>query len=573
MAIIRKVTDPKKIVTDPELLRDLVRQGIDKDYVEFHEDYTTEHPSAKFYRDLKSGKQLMVICGLPRVEDAGRKIEAGWSAEKDRYRAKANLVSAVVEGTEVQVSVKLGKASWNPQLFLNSVEQSCGKAILLETDPDNEYYQNNVLGWDYGICKRRLRLIEGAILEKYIFNADPQGELVIKSNWQGELKPSGYYAVDATGRSLPFLAIDDIKDIPTSSFANAVYPVEVDDTLTAYSTSSDGYIAADDPAWADVHGGQCGVDIETCNTMATAEILCPYTGATATPHYWIYRGFLYFDTSSLGAEATISAATLSLYGNQADETDATHGDLGIVDGVQGDPFDTGDHYDHLSKTTLGADSYYDNDTFSTSGYNDKALNATGRGWINKTGTTLFCLRVKGDIDNLTPTGDNRCYPWANEKGTGYQPKLVITYTATVEKTSSDGGSGSETLLSRAYALPEVGAGSESLGPRLLGAMEEGGGGETLLARLLAGAETASGLDASGLIFLSSDVGLGSDTVLALEALLAGDDSSSGIDTSFLIKVLLSSDSGLGTEAMAGSDSFTVKIETAPGERHETTPGG
>jgi len=255
------------------------------------------------------------------------------------------------------------------------------------------------------------------------------------------------------------------------------------------------------------------------------------------------------------------------------ETDAGHPDIGIVEGVQGDPFDAADFGDHLLKTTLGADTYYDYATFVVA-YNDKALNATGMGWINKTGTTKFCLRSRGDIEDLEPNGGNWVDLYMNEQGAGYQPKLVVTYS--VAKTSSDTGQGAETLLSRAYILPEVGTGSESLGSRLLGVAEEGGGTETLLARLLASTETASGLDFGGLFFVSSDVGSGLDAILALEVLLTGADSGSGIDMSSLIKVLLSADSGLGTdvvvtllagiavgELVVGSDRLVVKVESAP----------
>jgi len=36
---IAKVTDPAKRATDPVLLKKLAQQGIDKDYVEFSQDY------------------------------------------------------------------------------------------------------------------------------------------------------------------------------------------------------------------------------------------------------------------------------------------------------------------------------------------------------------------------------------------------------------------------------------------------------------------------------------------------------------------------------------------------------
>lgn len=577
----QKVTDPKKIVTDPELLRDLVRQGIDRDYVEFHEDYTIEHPSAKFYRDLKSGKQFMVVSGLPRVEDTGRKIEVGWLAAEGRYYAKANLFSAVVEGMAVRVSIRLDKATWNPQLFLNGVEQSCSEATLLGVDPDNENYHNNVLEWDYGFCKRRLRLIEGAILERWIVPQNPYGEVRIKHNQSGELKLGfGVYQIN-----------DDEEVVPASVFAEAEYPLEIGASLTVYSTSSDGMLVRNPvgETWAQVH------DNANAESAHTGFDFIYATGTWTGTKFNISRAVEFWDTSALGASAVISAATVGLYGDgdrTTQESDATYADIAVVEatGVLDTGLVVGDYGDLEPSTTLGS-AYHDISAgWNEADYNTLTLTEAGRGWISKTGTTMLAIRTRVDIDDAVggdPTGRNDVNWWSSEKGTGFQPKLVITYTAPVEKTSSDSGSGSETLLSRAYVLPEVGTGSEALGSRLLAAVEQGAGAETLLARLLAGAETALGLDAGGLIFTSSDVGSGSDVVLALEALLTGADSGSGIDTSFIIKALLSADSGLGTEAIAallarvvtgelmvGSDRLVVKIESAPmGGGMRLPPGG
>lgn len=53
-----KVTDPQKVVTDELVLRELQRQGIDKNFVEFVQDYAPRSrgkeysPTAKFYRAL-----------------------------------------------------------------------------------------------------------------------------------------------------------------------------------------------------------------------------------------------------------------------------------------------------------------------------------------------------------------------------------------------------------------------------------------------------------------------------------------------------------------------------------------
>ena len=40
---------------------------------------------------------------------------------------------------------------------------------LLDIDPMNENYPNNTLEWDYGICLRRVRLIEGRLLGSWVF--------------------------------------------------------------------------------------------------------------------------------------------------------------------------------------------------------------------------------------------------------------------------------------------------------------------------------------------------------------------------------------------------------------------
>jgi len=156
------------------------------------------------------------------------------------------------------------------------------------------------------------------------------------------------------------------------------------------------------------------------------------------------------------------------------------------------------------------------------------------------------------------------------------------------KTSSDTGSGVDSSSQAAtLTKSETGSGLEALGSRLLGAAEEGGGAEALLARLLASTETASGLEVGAIFFSSSDVGSGLDTILVLQALLTGADSGSGIDTSFIIKALFSTDSGLGTDAIAallarivagelmvGSDCLVVKIESAPkGGGMRLPPGG
>jgi len=47
-----------------------------------------------------------------------------------------------------------------------------------------------------------LQLARGAVIEKYIFDANPGADVVIKSNAGGNLESGLYYARDATGLEL-----------------------------------------------------------------------------------------------------------------------------------------------------------------------------------------------------------------------------------------------------------------------------------------------------------------------------------------------------------------------------------
>ena len=134
-----------------------------------------------------------------------------------------------------------------------------------------------------------------------------------------------------------------------------------------------------------------------------------------------------------------------------------------------------------------------------------------------------------------------------ETGTG-------TEFASKAFSSADSGSGVESLLTRLLATSEIGTGTEALLSRLFRHTDSGLGADTGLTLLatLARAETGSGLDAFiNLIttaLATSDTGLGVDKLLGRGISLV--DAGSGLDTATLYKVFLSTDSGVGLEALA-----------------------
>lgn len=434
MAKFQKIIDPTKIVTDSVVLKHLERGGIDKGYVALSESYTKAHPTVKLYRDGVSRQMIACCSGLPKVTPQGRSIVPLWHRTSGAiYRADENLFTAKIKLSKSHVAVGAREALWNPTVYLNGKKQSCGKPTLLETDPTNGNYHHNVLEWDYGLCRHRLRLIEGTILELWIFSENPGGDVVIKSNTQGDLPAKGYYAMDAEGKPLiGFEAVEDEKRLPSGIWQDAVYPVTVDDTYTGYSTTSDGslhnqnmgmepdeYLASHDAAEALV------LD-DTAECMTLGQKMTDYGDYKV---YSIWRDFVYFSVPGWGM--IISAGTLSFYGS-VDGAD-TNFDITVQIGSGTPP--TYPH-DPLAEADFDKD-FYSGDGgsvgtagFTTAGYNNITLNATGYGWINPGGNTKFCIRSSRDIASIAPPDETNEYVtmWATEKGIGYQPKLVITFT-------------------------------------------------------------------------------------------------------------------------------------------------
>ncbi len=430
-----KVTDPDKMVTDPVLLMVLAEQGVDKDYVEFFQDYAPsslgkEHsPYAKFYRDLNSNKRFMVVSGLPMVDADGVKIEVGWRVAGINYFSeKNNLFRARVQGTDVELMVRNDqpdgrkandRLSYRPQLFLNGVGQLPAQSVLLSIDPVNSNYQENTIEWDYGICKRRLRIIEGSILGSWVFAQKPSGEVRIRYNQVGDYKL----------RLGQFKITDDEELIRPEDFDELAlmggYPVTVSDSATFYSdptTSVDGFVTNQGTVWATVHNATSGSAVDYTGTFFY--ILCRWY----SPNYRIDRAPVLFPTATLPDTATITAATLSI--NSAGREGTSGRSYNVYSSSPG------------SNTILAVEDFdaIGVIAFSTAVtqvawpalgvYVNFILNSSGIANISTTDVSKFSLReVIKDVGNVAPTDNIYADGYAAEQGSGYKPKLVVTYTA------------------------------------------------------------------------------------------------------------------------------------------------
>ena len=220
------------------------------------------------------------------------------------------------------------------------------------------------------------------------------------------------------------------------------------DTLTAYpdpspeTTTVDGHVGYTGSGETysqvrDAASGTNAVDSET-----TLDIMSRFNGS----NYIIRRGFFLFDTSSLTASATISAATLSLSSNTGNNSNANSTSINIyaTTPASNTALVSAD-YSQIGSTAQCDTSI--NISSLTSGYNDFVLNSTGLGNISKTGVSKFGGRiVERDVTSSAPTGTNYAAIYAAEQaGVTNDPKLVVTYLVQINPSVSDTATTGDTI--------------------------------------------------------------------------------------------------------------------------------
>lgn len=153
----------------------------------------------------------------------------------------------------------------------------------------------------------------------------------------------------------------------------------------------------------------------------------------------IDRIFLLFDTSGIPDTDTISSATISVYGSSKSQQGVVNMAMNITQAnpASNSAIANADYQATLPYTTKLSDTSISYASFSTTGYNDWALNSSGIANISKTGTSKFSWRYDGDIDNSGPgTGAGTDDQNMNAlgyvtAGTSQDPKLVVVHSGAV----------------------------------------------------------------------------------------------------------------------------------------------
>jgi len=196
-------------------------------------------------------------------------------------------------------------------------------------------------------------------------------------------------------------------------------------TATFYTNSNDGSLTANSAVYATAHDAATGTALGT-------DLYVGQWWYTGTSKYYLYRAFIFFDTSTLPDDAIIISATLTLYTYKKAGVD-TDFNIVIRNGMPDYPHDAyvvGDYlYSHYSGDGGSINTANVSATLNAANVID--LNATGLGWINLTGATKFALISSKDIDSLIPTGEERISfrERSAAAGTSVAAKLVVTYDA------------------------------------------------------------------------------------------------------------------------------------------------
>jgi len=193
-----------------------------------------------------------------------------------------------------------------------------------------------------------------------------------------------------------------------------VYPIIIDPTvdIDPGASGNDGYVWGRASTYSTAHDTAYDSD-DVATTLRIGQL---YKG-----DYFVMRGFLKFDTTTIPSTATITSAKLRLYG----ETDYSATDFYIrLQKWTGDtPIDTGD-YNQFDGTNYD-DGNFNTSSFTTTGYNDIII--SNFNLITKAGYTKICVRSSRDISSTAPTGDEYVQILTYDNGSNY-PILHIEYT-------------------------------------------------------------------------------------------------------------------------------------------------
>jgi hypothetical protein len=185
--------------------------------------------------------------------------------------------------------------------------------------------------------------------------------------------------------------------------------------------------------WATCHDRVSGTSGADSDAYLAVHIS---TGSGTDGFRYLLRSQIFFDSSAIPDTDTVSAATLSIYGtDKADVGTAINPTCNIFGSTSVATTTIPDSDFSALNATAKCDTAITYANWSTAGYNDFTLNASGLADVSKTGLSRFAWREAAyDAPNSAPTWsaatDHRINGnSADVAGTANDPKLVVTHAA------------------------------------------------------------------------------------------------------------------------------------------------
>jgi len=190
------------------------------------------------------------------------------------------------------------------------------------------------------------------------------------------------------------------------------------DGWVTYRTGASG-------SWSEARDAATGTGVNYTAAQTTALNSREHT--SASDDFICTRGFFFFDTSALGAGATVSAAVMSI--KIVTIKDGESGAANIYSSsVVSDTVLAVEDIDLFGTTAFATAIAFS--AMSTPTYSDWTFNASGLAAISDTSVSKFCLREQHDYNDSAPgtNTETSLDVYMSEQGGTDRPKIVITYT-------------------------------------------------------------------------------------------------------------------------------------------------
>ncbi len=175
---------------------------------------------------------------------------------------------------------------------------------------------------------------------------------------------------------------------------------------------------------------------------STASQVSPYLFGEAAANTWstMRRTFFLFDTSAIGAGATVSSSTFSFNATAKVDNATLNQSIAIVGAST--TLNTSIAIADYALTASATQRYspdVDLGLISTTGYSHFLLNSDGLNNVSLTSITKIGVRFHSEVNRVEPTwvasNSNVTIDHAETAGTATDPKLVVTYTAAAAASS------------------------------------------------------------------------------------------------------------------------------------------